>query len=247
MRRTLISAGYCPVFILLLTVCPVSAYAEDYKVDTPRIGDVGGVSPEVDYTYSAAHDKDKNAYFSQIYGVNYAVTNYWETSFFAEIEKQPSVTMVLSNVKWENTFAPFKPGENWIDVGFFIGFEKAVDDDLHDNLETKLLLEKDIGRFANKANIILNYNFGPHDIRGLDGGLAWITTYKINDEFQPGIEYYTDISRLDHAPEFNRQSHVVGPVMQGEIKEFSYDAGVLFGISDGAPDVTFKFDLWYDF
>ena len=216
-------------------------------MDAPRIGEVGGISPEVDYTYSAARDKEKNAYFSQIYGANYAVNSYWETSLFIQIEKQPSATAVLSNVKWENTLAPFKPGENWIDVGLLVGIEKAVDDELHDNLETKLLLEKDIGRFANKANIILNYNFGPHDVRGLDGGLAWMTTYKINDEFQPGFEYYTDISRLDHVPEFNRQSHVIGPVMQGEIKEFTYDTGVLFGISGGAPDVTFKFDLEYDF
>lgn len=58
-------------------------------------------------------------------------------------------------MKWENTPAPFKPGKNWIDVGLFIGFEKAVDDELHNNFETKLLLEKGIGKFANKANIIL--------------------------------------------------------------------------------------------
>lgn len=232
---------------IFLNGIPSALHAEDYKVDAPRIGEVGGISPEIDFTYTADPNKDKNAYFGQVYGINYGVNSFWETSFFAEIEKQPGETTKFSNVKWENTFVPFKPGEYWIDVGFFVGISKAIDNELTNNLETKLLLEKDVGNFANKANIILDRNFGPHSVRGENAGFAWMTTYKIDEHFQPGIEYYTDLSRIDHVPEFNKQSHVIGPVMQGEFHDLTYDTGVLFGLSDGAPNVIFKLDFGYDF
>ena len=69
----------------------------------------------------------------------------------------------------------------------------------------------------------------------------------MNDLFEPGIEYYSDLGKLSREDGFNRQDSVIGPVIQGHFGEVTYDAGVLFGVTQSAHDMTVKFNLEYGF
>ena len=116
-----------------------------------------------------------------------------------------------------------------------------------DNAQAKVLLEKRLGDFINTANISFSHNVGPNSVSGLDTGVSWRTKYHVNDMFEPGFEYYSDIGALNRDDDFNRQDSVIGPVVQGHFGEVNYDAGVLFGISQSAHDVTIKLNLEYGF
>jgi hypothetical protein len=222
------------------------AYADDYTVDSPEV-DQGEAYALANLNYSTDNRKNLDHYMSQVYGAGYGVTNFWATEIDAEIEKSSTISTRLTTLKWVNIIVPFKPGEYWIDAGLYFEYDKTIQDHTPDNVQAKLLLEKHVGDFINTANISFGHNLGPNAVSGLDTGFSWRTKYHVNDMFEPGFEYYSDMGALNRDDDFNRQDSVVGPVVQGHFGEVTYDAGVLFGISQSAHDVTIKLNLEYGF
>ena len=223
-----------------------NAYADYYKIYSPQV-DEGEVSGEANLNFSQDHRKNLDNYFSQVYGVEYGVTSYWSTEINGEFEKSADLSLQLTTLKWENIFVPFKPGTHWIDAGVYVEIEQAMRDDIPDNAEASLLLEKHLGDFTNTANISFSRNFGPNIVPGVDHGFSWRTKYHVNDMFEPGFEYYSNLGPLNRDDDFNRQDKVIGPVVQGHFGEVTYDTGVLFGVSPSAHDVTIKFNLEFGF
>lgn len=223
------------------------AKADYYKLYSPRV-EKGELSAEADLNYSHDGDKESDKYFSQVLALEYGVNDWWMTELGAEIEKENGDHDKLTNLKWENVIAPWKPGENFIDVGLYVELEKAMQGGESDNAETQLLLEKDIGKFVNTANIKLEHAIGENSGNTDWGsGFAWRTKYRYDQAFEPGIEYYADFGAFDENLSFDEQEHVAGPVIQGKIGKVKYDTGALFGISDAAPDATVKVNLEYEF
>ena len=63
--------------------------------------------------------------------------------------------------------------------------------------------------------------------------------------FEPGIEIYSEFGDFDN--DFDEQGHSIGPVAYGKLFDnIGYDTGVLFGVSDAAPDVELKAVLEYE-
>ena len=222
------------------------ALADDYKIYSPHV-DEGELSVEANLNYSTDHRSARDNYFSQVYGLEYGVTNYWLTEFSGEIERNDDRIMKLTNYKWENVFAPFKPGENWVDIGFYAELEKISTAAGPNNIETKLLLEKEYDKFINTANIVLGHQFGSGSQTGFNAAFAWRTKYDLNEYFQPGIEYYADFGSLSDFEGYDKQGHIIGPVIEGKFDDIKYSTGVLFGVSPQSNDTTFKLNIEYEF
>lgn len=238
------------ILVLSCTVLGLThgaAKADYYKLYSPRV-EKGELSAEADLNYSKDSNKEQDKYFSQVLALEYGVTDWWMTELGAEIEKENGDNNKFTNLKWENVIAPWRPGENLVDVGFYVELEKALQSGEADNAEAQLLLEKDIGKFVNTANIKLEHAIGANS-KGSDwgSGFAWRTKYRYDQAFEPGVEYYADFGSFSDNLPFNNQEHVIGPVIQGKIGPVKYDTGALFGISDSAPDATIKLNLEYEF
>lgn len=218
------------------------AYADYYKVYSPQVEE-GEVSAEVNLNYSGDHRSNLDHYLSQVYGIEYGVTSYWATEISGEIEKSSTLSTQLTTLKWENVFVPFKSGEYWMDTGLYLEVEKSVLSHTPDNIEARLLFEKQAYDFVNTVNISLSQNFGPNALAGVDAGADVRSKYHLNDMIEPGVEYYSDLGTLNRDDKFNRQDSSIGPVVQGVIGEVKYDTGVLFGVSPTSHDVTFKLNL----
>ena len=134
-----------------------------------------------------------------------------------------------------------------MDTGLYLELEKGAHKGDSNNFETKLLLEKDIGKFTSTANLKLQHEFGPNAESGWGSGVALATRYRYDKMFEPGIEYYGDFGKFSDNLSFSEQGHQIGPVVQGKIGPVRYDTGVLAGISTEAPDVTAKLNLEYEF
>jgi hypothetical protein len=235
------------VAICALTVGHVSDAKADYlKVYSPHI-EKGELAAEVDLNYDRDHRSDKDGYVSQVVGAEYGINEYWMTELAAEIEKDPDASNKLTNIKWENIISPFKQGELPIDTALYLELEKSAIDGNPNNFEAKILLEKDSGNFKSQANIGVATPFGAHSDSSINGSVALRTAYKLDQKFEPGIEYYADLGNLKDSQSFNTQNHQIGPVIQGKIGHVKYDTGLLFGVSSEAPDTTAKFNLEYEF
>ena len=224
----------------------VPAYADDLKVYSPRV-EKGEFSVEANLNYSFDDKKDLDNYFSQVLGFEYGVNDWWQTEVAGEIEKENGDSDKLTNYKWENIIAPWKPGQNWLDAALYVELEKGAHSGDPNNFETKLLLEKDVNKFVNTANLKLEHEFGPHHEDSWGSGLALSTKYRYDQKFEPGLEYYADFGTFHDDLSFDQQEHMIGPVVKGKINHVKYDAGVLFGMTDASSDTTMKLNLEYEF
>jgi hypothetical protein len=90
-------------------------------------------------------------------------------------------------LQFEGRYRLFEKGVLPVDVTFYGEYEHFFS--ALPNLETKLLLEKDLGRFTLEANIIGEKQLGPDpgELRGTMGG-----AFHLTDEIHPGIELVLD-------------------------------------------------------
>lgn len=237
---------YGLLFSTVAGICSGQAQAEYLKLYHPKV-EKGELSAEADLNYDFDHRNEKDGYFSQVVGFEYGLTNWWQTELSLEIEKAPGDHDRLTNYKWENVFAPWTPGKYWMDVGLYAELEKGRHSDDPYNFETKLLLEKDVGKYANTANLTAAHQFGPHRASSWDTALALQTRYRYDQKFEPGIEYYAEFGAFDDNLSFSEQTHRLGPVVLGKLGRVKYDTGLLFGVSREAPDATVKLNLEYEF
>lgn len=242
MKRSL----YFALSATFLSAISSQSHADYYKLYAPYV-EKGEVAAEANWNFSADHRPEQDNYFSQVYALEYGATSWWKTEFGAEVEKENGDSNKLTNIKWENVIAPWKPGENWLDAAFYVEVEKAARDHEPNNAELKLLLEKDFGKIATIANIGAAHQFGPDHQTGWDGTGALRVGYRMNKLFEPGVEYYADLGKLNDMGNYNNQQHLAGPVVYGQYGKIKYDTGVLFGVSKNAPDTTVKLNLEYEF
>jgi hypothetical protein len=88
-------------------------------------------------------------------------------------------------------------------------------------------------------------------IDSLELQVNWRLKHEFGDTFALGVEGYSQIDDLSHAGTFDQQKHRLGPVayfaFEDRLRKWEFAAGTLFGVSDAASDVTFKFDAEVQF
>ena len=233
------------VFFALL-FSPQNVWAA--KVYSPHVVK-GELEIEAQGQYDFDDREDKDGAQKQKYAIGYGVTDWWATEVYGEWEKDPESGEGLEYeaTSWENRFQLSEPGAWWADTGLYFEYEFAAEDDHADKIEGKLLLEKQVGNFDHIVNLILEKEVnGPGEEEELEGGFAWSGRYRWKKEFEPGVEWHSDLGELEHAGGFDEQKHQFGPVIYGKIGPVKYDVGYLFGISDAAPDGELKWIFEYE-
>lgn len=226
-----------------------SAFA-DTKVYSPNI-DQGELEIEWrgNYDIDKRAEKDRNQDHS--YSVSYGFTNYWASEIYLMANNAPDASYKTNAVEWENRFQLTEQGKNFADVGLYFAYTKALESkENHDEIEAKILLEKQIGKFVNRANIGIDKELrqvgGAKAERGSELEIALLTKYSWKKYFEPGVEYHLN---FNHAIEtaYSDQSHQFGPAIYGKVGYFKYELGLLFSISQAAVDKQIKWNLEYEF
>lgn len=229
-----------------VTISPSDAYANK-TVDAPYV-DKGAAYVEWKGGYDIDNDDDVSGGWVQELSTGYGVTDYWNIQIGGAVEHDGADdgNTDFTGATIDNRFELTQPGEYFVDFGFSVAYTVAAQDDAADSIEGKLLFAKEVGGFSNLANIIIGREVGENSYDKTVYGLALGSSHPINDEWSAGLEWYSDFGSFDGG--WSDQSHQIGPALYGEIVEgVGFETGVLFGVSDAAPDAQLKAVIGYEF
>jgi hypothetical protein len=234
---------------VLLSASPAWA---DHKVYSPIVeGGVLELEARGHRTFDSSKDKDDDQ--THKYEIGYTFHDWWHTSLFAKIAKEPQGSFVYDATAWENIFQLTPQGKYWVDVGLYFEYERAAHGHgTPDELETKLLLEKDVGPLVLTANLIFNREIGHNSGKGVGFEYAARARYPWMRQVQFGVEAYGEPGRLTGFAAVRDQEHLIGPVVLGKFNVdgvpgvFNYNVGYLFGLTRATAKGTAKWELEYE-
>ncbi len=131
-------------------------------------------------------------------------------------------------------------GEFALDYGLLFELEREHEKNRWE-YSTKLLLEREFGRFSGTANLGLSYEWGHGIDNEFETSLALQARYRYSPRFEPALELYA-----------GEDSRALGPVLTGTerlgpLKALHWEAGVVFGVESNTPDYTVRALLEYEF
>ena len=245
-----VSAG---IALAVIALAPIRNAQAEFKVYSPYVVE-GELELETRGLVSLDRNPEKDGNKNFIYEVGYSPTANWHTAALLEQtqEHEPgeSHDLRLEAVAWENILQLTEPGQYWADLGLYLEYEKGLlKSDAH-QLETKLLIEKTIGRFTFTANPIFKKAFGTADNHSVNFEYAWAARYRWRPELEPGFEAFGDIGSIQAVGGVDSQVHQIGPDIRGAFRagtgKILYNVGYLFGVSEAAPAGAIKFELEYE-
>ena len=83
-------------------------------------------------------------------------------------------------------------------------------------------------------------------------GYQWQVKYRWQPEFEFGAQGFGDVGPWNHWEPKSEQPHIAGPAIFGKVQvgqkqAIKYNAGILFGLTDGAPRNTLRLQAEYEF
>ncbi len=82
-------------------------------------------------------------------------------------------------------------------------------------------------------------------------GYQWQVLYRHSHRIYYGLQGMGEMGQWDDWAKRDDQEHKIGPTLFGRLKtaggqRLNYNAGLLFGVTDGTPDYTLRFKLEYE-
>ncbi|MEO6264540.1 MAG: hypothetical protein ABIO58_06245 [Luteimonas sp.] len=234
--------------LLLSCLLPASAVAfagAANKVYAPVV-----VRGETEFEFRGGyHDFDgAPSEHAFVFDVGYGVTDRWKTELVLEYAAEDGEPGRLGAWEWENVLVLTEQGKYWLDVGLFAEYEHTFASG-PDELKIGPLLQKEIGSTVANLNLLFEREVGAGAGDAIELDYAWQVKWRGNEALEWGLQGFGGLGELEHLGEGD--SHILGPALFGVKRlaggdKLGYDAAVLAGVNDAAPDVTVRFQLEYE-
>ena len=183
--------------------------------------------------------------YATVFDIGYGVTDRWKTELAFEYEGETGEGGRMEAVEWENIILLTEQGKHWVDVGLFAEYEHSFADG-PDEIKIGPMFQKEIGGTVANLNLLFEREVGRDAGDDTELDYTWQVRWTGNERLEFGLQGFGGLGELDHLGE--GETHSVGPALFGVTRlasgnKIAYDAAVLAGLNDAAPDLTFRFQL----
>jgi hypothetical protein len=204
---------------------------------------------EIDFKTGTAKLKSGDRAQVSSIGFGYGVTEYWFSELYFKHEREGSSTISIG--EWENKFQLTETGKYPVDLGFVVEIEAPLNKNAAYELKLAPLLQTEFGKLQLNGNLIFERTFGPNQ-HATELGYQWQAKYRIQPIFEFGLQGFGDMGKWNDWVPADEQNHRLGPAVFGKFdlgtkKAIKYNAALLFGTSEAAPNSTFRMQLEYEF
>jgi hypothetical protein len=245
-----VTAGFVLAGLLGLAL---PAQALDFKVypyNTPSEGEVElaywwttFVKSDKSYDYFGKR-LDKQGLQQHSVEIEYGMTDNWTIAGYADFEKPKDgefkyvqARAVMSRYRF------FEQGERFIDgaveIEYYLPYKKYSD---AEKIETRVILEKDIGQVSIMLNPIFEKDVSGPDVgEGMEFEYAAGLYYRATPLLTPGLEFYGVMGELSNMKPKDQQEHYVFPRLGVKLgHRLKFDLGYGFGLTKASDDQVIK-------
>lgn len=233
----------------LLYIGSVAAGPADY-VYTPNV-EQG--EKEVDFKYGATNQQDGAHANVTSLGFGYGATEYWFTEVYLKREREGSEGLTIA--EWENKFQLTETGKYGVDVGLITEIELPLSNGKAPwEIKVGPLFQTEFGKVQLNANVLFERKIGGDEEEQhiTEMGYQVQAKYRYKPELEFGVQGLGEVGEWNHWENSSQQNHRFGPALFGKFalgnkQAIKYNAAWLFGLSDVAPNNTFRMQVEYEF
>ncbi len=209
---------------------------------------------EIDFKSGTAKQLDGTRSTVNSMGFGYGASEYWFTEVYLKREKSGSDG--LSIVEWENKFQVTETGKYPVDIGLITEIEVPMNNNKAP-YEFKFgpLFQTEFGHVQLNGNLLFERKFGRNETnepQNTEFGYQWQAKYRFKPEFELGMQGMGETGAWNDWSSTSNQNHRFGPAVFGKVKlapkqAVKYNAALLFGSSQAAPNHTLRLQVEYEF
>ena len=228
---------------------PARAGAADY-VFTPIVEEG---EREIDFKAGSAKLRDGTRSSAESIGLGWGATSWWFTEVYAKWHKEPGESHGFDAWEWENRFELTETGKYPADVGLVLEIERPKDRSEGYEYRWGVLVQSDLDeRFQANVNLLLEKHVRTSTAGPAELGYQWQLKHRWRPAFEFGLQGFGAVGPWNNWAASSQQSHVAGPAWFGRLglggrQAIKYNAGVLFGLNNGAPRTTLRAQAEYEF
>lgn len=246
------------VFIMIL---PTKSFCQFYKVygyDTPEAGEKEfsywlSYIPSSDHTHEFfGEEVEWEGLYAHSLEIEYGLSNRFAVALYLDFEHPR-----YSGIKWVNTKAVmaryrfYEKKSKPVDIAIYTEYKlpkkQYID---YEELELKLILEKDLGFHTIVTNPTFEKKMSGRDIdKGVEFSFSGGYYYKRSPVVQPGIEFYSKMGEVRDTMLFKDQESYVFPTVDIIFGKGAYkwNIGVGIGLTDPSDNIILKSIISYGF
>ena len=186
--------------------------------------------------------------YATVFDIGYGFTSRWKSELVFEYEGETGEGGKPEAVEWENIVVLTEQGKHWADVGLLIEAEHTFSS-APEELKLGVLLEKEVGPTIADLNLVAVREFGSEAGDETELEYRWQVKWRGREALEWGVQGFGGLGTVEH---FGQASgHSIGPALFGLKRlasgnKISYDAALLAGVNDAAPDLTARFNLEFE-
>ena len=249
--RTVLSAGALAALALsTLSLSPPAVAGPSEYVVTPIVEEG---EREIDIKAGSAKLRDGSSETQNSIGFGWGANSWWFTELYAIWHKEPGEPYSFDAWEWENKFQLTETGKYPVDLGFLLEIERPRDRSEGYELRFGPLLQSDLTpKLQANLNLLFEKHVDASEPIKTELGYQWQLKYRWQPALEFGLQGLGDVGPYNHWEPHDEQPHQAGPALFGRIKlaehqTLTYNAGLLFGMTDGAPRHTLRLQAEFEF
>lgn len=207
---------------------------------------------EIDFKAGSWSERKEPGLGAASLGLGWGVNSRWFTEFYVKGERPGGEGTRFDAFEWENRFQLTETGKYWLDAGVVLEIERPRNHAEGWEFRFGPLLQKEIDRVQLNANFLFERHVRAAEAGDTTFGYQAQAKYRWQRELEFGVQALGELGPWQHWSSSTEQSHRVGPAIFGKLRTgdhqaISYNAAVLWGLTDSSPRHNARVQVEYEF